>query len=144
MCFCITRGRHCGMRRRRRRLRGFRFRGRGSALWAAAEDGTYIEERFLDCACRHPSQQTRRMEEKNRQAPLGMTWRTLGLSIKGRSKQRPLRKAKGAALGTRRKAHFTPSMFCRAQHAVPLRKALDTASSKGMRAYEAGAIFGVD
>ena len=35
----------------------------------------YIEERFLDCACRHPSQQTRRMKEKNRQAPLGMTAR---------------------------------------------------------------------
>ena len=35
----------------------------------------YIKERFLDCACRHPSQKARRMEEKNRQTPLGMTSR---------------------------------------------------------------------
>jgi hypothetical protein len=38
----------------------------------------YIEERFLDCAHRHPSQKERRMEEKNRQAPLGMTGAALG------------------------------------------------------------------
>jgi hypothetical protein len=32
-----------------------------------------IQERFLDCACRHPSQKARRMKEKSRQTPLGMT-----------------------------------------------------------------------
>ena len=32
-----------------------------------------IEERFLGCACWHPSQKARRIEEKNRQTPLGMT-----------------------------------------------------------------------
>jgi hypothetical protein len=35
----------------------------------------YIEERFLDYVCRHPSPKARRMEEKSRQTPLGMTAR---------------------------------------------------------------------
>jgi len=59
--------------------RGFFFRAgyerateRGISLGLTMLPG-YIEERFLDCVCRHPPQQTRRMEEKRRPTPLGMT-----------------------------------------------------------------------
>src|SRR6185437_12581506 len=40
--------------------------------WNKNVAACYIEERFLDRVC-HPSQQTRRMAEKSRQTPLGMT-----------------------------------------------------------------------
>src|SRR5579863_5179378 len=47
--------------------------GKPRARLMGKSGALYIEERFLGGVCRHPSRQTRRMKEKNRQNSLGMT-----------------------------------------------------------------------
>jgi len=83
--------------------------------------GIYIEEGFLDCVCRHPSQQTRRMEERNRQTPLGMTEQEkrqsrLAFPAKTKRRQDDGRGSGKPALQELRGRWWTSSQVC-----VPLR-----------------------